>query len=104
MQLGIEDPIAWRYTIDDELIDYWLAYYQLEPFGGDWIQTAHISAEINHLADMYAKDNRRNHQRIKWTGFMPTDYEKPKKRKPQPKMMQLVTGEQGFAMMKGHFS
>jgi hypothetical protein len=33
--------------VDPEVVDYWFAYYQLEPWGDEWRQVGTIAAEMN---------------------------------------------------------
>jgi hypothetical protein len=35
LRLGVEDPEQWLENCPDRIYDNWLAYYRLEPFGGE---------------------------------------------------------------------
>jgi len=37
-----------------ELLDEWIAFYRLEPFGEEWLQTSYLCSIVLNLA---AKDN-----------------------------------------------
>ena len=47
LALGIDDPIHWFNCVGAEVVDWWIAYWQLEPFGDQWRQAATIAAEVN---------------------------------------------------------
>lgn len=54
MKLGIDDPIHWFNHVDPDVIDHWIAYYSLEPFGDEWRQVGTVSAEINFQTAIHA--------------------------------------------------
>ncbi len=51
LALGIDDPIHWMNNVDRSVLDWWIAYYRVEPFGSDWSQTATIAERLGHIAD-----------------------------------------------------
>lgn len=49
LKLGIDDPLTWLETVDDEVFATWEAYYRLEPFGDERFLLARIVSLLSML-------------------------------------------------------
>lgn len=79
-QLGIDDPEAWLDSISDRVFDVWYAYYQCEPFGSHWEQTASVASMLHSNTAMLAAGRGAKMEAAKVVDFMPCDSMPWKKR------------------------
>lgn len=51
LALGIDDPKHWFANVPEDVFDLWYAYYQVEPWGNEWEQTADtLAMQTNIIA------------------------------------------------------
>lgn len=76
-------------STDPAVVDAWLAYYRVEPFGTSWNQSATIAAEVCRLGDLYISSKGGKTPPVKLRDFLPADSlvsakaNKPKQQTPQ---------------------
>ena len=56
LRLGIDDPIAWLDSVDDDVFDLWYAYWCVEPWGNETQLAAEIVASTTASAIMAGAD------------------------------------------------
>jgi hypothetical protein len=67
LELGIWDIASWRRQITLEQLAQWMAYWRVEPFGGDWRRTGRAAlAMAGGRVDASAEDK-----------FLPSYRERP---------------------------
>lgn len=94
MALGIDDPEAWLDRIDQRTFDIWEAYYQCEPFGNEWAQTASVLSMVSGLQSMTAAVNGQKMKVVEPLDFMPGDSLSWKRRqKAAPKRGGITDGK-----------
>jgi hypothetical protein len=84
---AIDDPRAWLDSLPDDVVRLWDAYWQLEPWGGDWARHADLMVLMDHIYALVANKGlgrESRHLAYKPRGrrsFMPMDYagESPKR-------------------------
>lgn len=86
---GIPDPITWLGTVSPTVIDYWWAYYRIEPWGDEWRHTGRICKGLDDLLAFYAMAKGVKHPQRAETDFMPI----AKVATPQPKQSQVPAHE-----------
>lgn len=73
LALGIDDPEAWLDRVDQRTFDLWQAYYQIEPFGNEWAQTASTLSMISGMQSLIASANGQKMKVVEPLDFMPPD-------------------------------
>lgn len=73
LELGIDDPEAWLDSISERTFDVWWAYYQCEPFGSHWEQTASLAAVVHANTAMMAATRGVKLEPMKVVDFVPSD-------------------------------
>lgn len=80
MAIGIDDPRAWLDATPDDVVTLWEAFYQLEPWGGEYRRHADemeiLDATFALHANMNIPKNRRDlrYTPRKRKQFFPVDY------------------------------
>lgn len=73
LELGIDDPETWLDLIPERVFDLWWSYYQCEPFGRNWEQSASIAASVSNVASMIAASNGVKSDPASVLDFMPSE-------------------------------
>lgn len=77
---AIDDPRAWYDSLPDEVVSLWDAYWQLEPWGCDWLRHAEQMVMLDHIYALVANRGLSRDQRHlaykprRRKAFMPADY------------------------------
>ena len=66
--------------MSDRVLDLWWSYYQCEPFGSHWEQTASLAATIHANSAMMAATHGVKMEPLSVVDFLPTDSMSWKKR------------------------
>jgi len=94
LALGIDDPEAWLDRIDQRTFDIWEAYYQIEPFGDEWNQTASMLSMISGLQSLTAASYGEKMKVVEPLDFMPGDsLSWKRRRKATPKRGGITDGK-----------
>lgn len=80
LELGIDDPEAWLDSISERVLSVWWAYYQCEPFGSHWEQSASLASVIHANTAMMAATHGAKMEPLSVIDFMPQDSMNWKKR------------------------
>lgn len=80
LELGIDDPEEWLNSISDRVFNVWWAYYQCEPFGSHWEQTASLAAVVHANTAMLAATRGVKLEPMSVVDFVPSDSMKWHKR------------------------
>ena len=73
LALGIDDPEAWLDSVDERTIAIWEAYYQIEPFGNQWQQTASLLSMLSVSQALQAATGGHKMKPLPPIDFMPHD-------------------------------
>ena len=87
-------------SIPERVLEVWWAYYQCEPFGSHWEQTASIAAMVSANVSMMAASHGMKCEAASVLDFLPSDampWEKRKKRRREKKGLRKPQ-EQIFAL------
>lgn len=60
-------------TIGPDLLNQWIAYYRLEPFGSQWRQSAQIAFELGQARAMDTARGGVTPPEIEFSHYMPMD-------------------------------
>jgi hypothetical protein len=60
-------------TIGPDLLDQWMAYYRLEPFGSQWRQSAQIAHEVALLRAAETARGGVTPPEVEFSHYMPMD-------------------------------
>ncbi len=55
------------------VLDWWIAYYNIEPFGNEWRQSAGIALEVAKLRNFAVASKGGNPVEVKLEHFLPSD-------------------------------
>lgn len=83
---AVDEPYKWWDSLSEEAIQFWHAYWQVEPFGAEWEQVAMVSAMLDAVYAATLNPNVEKADRHKPRGledFLPVHaYRQPKDSKP----------------------
>jgi len=84
--VAVDEPYAWWDSLSDEAVEFWEAFWRIEPWGGDWERHGEIMSTLDHLyavtANQFAEEGK-GYKPLQADAFMPADYLREKKRKPK---------------------
>lgn len=81
LALGIDDPEQWLHQADPRKVAFWLAFYQLEPWGNDYYRDSVHSMQLDALRATVAAPYMHKRKKIEIASvddFMPSVWRSPK--------------------------
>jgi hypothetical protein len=69
---AIDNPFAWWDSLPDGVVEFWQAYYRVEPFGGQWHRHATTCMMLDRLALRFSAE--RNERIQPFASWMPADW------------------------------
>ena len=90
--VAVDDPLAWWDSLPDDVVEFWRAYWQVEPWGCEWerhsylmsLLDVHYAATINPHLDKRHRVKPRAPQ-----DFMPVDFFRERQARPHDIIAQL---------------
>lgn len=69
---AIDNPVEWWDNLPDSVVEFWQAYYRIEPFGGEWHRNAKVCQMLHLTAMRFAAGKAEKLMPI--GDFMPADW------------------------------
>lgn len=80
---AVDDPYGWWDSLEDDAVAFWEAYWQVEPWGGDWERSAMVCAMVDQLFAATINPNLKKHDRHtprQLSEFLPVGSYSPKQK------------------------
>lgn len=77
LQLGIDDPEAWLAKTPRRVVNTWMAYWRLEPWGLPWHRHAGWMVKLDQILEVmlnWASGGKSQYKASPYAHWMPADY------------------------------
>lgn len=81
LQLGIDDPEQWLENVPKRVLDFWDAYYKIEPFGIESHQAATICQMLDWIYTAVLAKNGVQRDPLSYHDYMPVGTYRPEQAK-----------------------
>lgn len=81
---AIDEPFEWWDSLSEESVQFWAAYWRVEPWGREWERHGEVMSTLDHIyaatVNQFAEEGK-SYKPLNAEAFMPDDYLREKKRR-----------------------